>query len=97
MTDADYETLAAVIVAVVKKAIAPFEARIAALEVRKVSATLDAAIEAYSSSFKGTWTAGAMYKSGEFVRHDGRIWKATSLTRSRPGSDGSFTLTERAR
>jgi hypothetical protein len=73
MTTQDTETIADVIIAAVKAAIAPYEQRIAALEAR---------------GYKGLYSPGAAYAKGDHVTFDGSLWIARDATTETPG-DGA--------
>lgn len=70
------EKLADVIVAAVRAAVAPFEARIKELETRPPS-----------PEYRGTFKDGDSYKRGALVTRNGGMWLALADTTLIPGSN----------
>jgi len=49
-------------------------------------------VESEAVSYKGVWDEHMQYNRGEFVTCGGSMWHCNASTRSRPGTDGTFTL-----
>ena len=43
-------------------------------------------------TYRGVWSPIEQYDVGDFITHDGSMWHANGPTRSKPGTDNSFTL-----
>ena len=44
------------------------------------------------TKYCGVWSPVETYDKGDFCTHDGSVWHANASTRSKPGTDDSFTL-----
>jgi hypothetical protein len=56
------------------------EAKVAALEARP------------TLGYRGVWSIDEQYNLGNFATSDGSLWHCNKSTRSRPGTDASWTL-----
>ena len=87
MTRDDLDIVADSIVDTIKGAIDPLKAR---LDV--VAARLELLDSQPTLKYLGTWDAQQDDHPGEFVTDAGSLWHANRSTKSRPGSDGTWTL-----